>query len=419
MQTGKPFDLELIIVTAKGNERWVRAIGQANRRDGETIGLTGIFQDIHATKKQELAYKTIQQRKDIATSAANIGVWDFDIQNQKLYWNDKMYQIFDVPPNKFSGNYEAWKATVHPDDLANTTNEIQALNGEKPFNTDFRIIKTNGSIAIIHAEAEVIRNANGEPLQMVGINVDITAQKEKMHDLEDLLDTTEDQNKKLIDFAYIVSHNIRSSSSNISMLAGMLLADIGEEKRKEFLQMIQTSSESLEETLNDLNDVLKVQSINETELKEIDGGKILDSIVAIHNDDLAKIEATIENNIPESLKLLGIKKYIIEIFNNLITNSVKYREPSRKLEITVDAQETIENIIVNFKDNGTGLDLEKYGKQLFGMYKSFHSNNESKGVGLFINKSQMEAMNGKIEVESELGVGTTFKLIFPNPKLLS
>ena len=97
------------------------------------------------------------------------------------------------------------------------------------------------------------------------------------------------------------------------MLAGMLLADIGEEK-KEFLQMIQTSSESLEETLNDLNDVLKVQSINETELKEIDGGKILDSIVAIHNDDLINIEATIENNIPESLKLLGIKKYIIEIF---------------------------------------------------------------------------------------------------------
>ena len=80
MQSGTPFDLELIIVTAKNNERWVRAIGQANRRDGETIGLTGIFQDIHATKKQELAYKTIQQRKDIATSAANIGVWDFDIQ---------------------------------------------------------------------------------------------------------------------------------------------------------------------------------------------------------------------------------------------------------------------------------------------------------------------------------------------------
>ena len=124
--------------------------------------------------------------------------------------------------------------------------------------------------------------------------------------------------------------------------------------------MIQTSSESLEETLNDLNDVLKVQSINETELEEIDGGKILDSIVAIHNDDLINIEATIENNIPESLKLLGIKKYIIEIFNNLITNSVKYREPNRKLEITVDAQETIENITVNFKDNGTGLDLEKW-----------------------------------------------------------
>ena len=95
---------------------------------------------------------------------------------------------------------------------------------------------------------------------------------------------------------------------------------------------------------------------------------------------------------------------------NLFTNSIKYSSPRRKPKITVSSKKKGKNIIVDFKDNGLGINMERHGKKLFGMYKTFHQHEDAKGIGLFITKNQIEAMDGKIEVESAVDKGTTFRV---------
>jgi light-regulated signal transduction histidine kinase (bacteriophytochrome) len=110
-----------------------------------------------------------------------------------------------------------------------------------------------------------------------------------------------------------------------------------------------------------------------------------------------------------------VPAYLDSILLNLFTNAIKYKSPKRKAFLEINYEINESQTIISFKDNGLGLDLKKNGHKLFGMYKTFHGNEDAKGIGLYITKNQIEAMDGKIEVESKLDCGSTFK-IFINEK---
>jgi PAS domain S-box-containing protein len=417
MEMGKPFDLELIIVTAKGNEKWVRAIGEADLVGQNIVGLKGVFQDIDEIKKERLARETLDNRMRAAVQSANIGIWDWDIANNHLIWDENMFAIFGLDPNDFDGAYEAWEATVHPEDKERANFEVElALKGKKDFDTEFRIIKNDGTIAYIQARGQVFLDEKAVPLRMVGINTDTTRIKRKDERLRRLLELTEKQNQRLLNFAHIVSHNLRSNSSNISMLSGMLLSNKAKGRKEEFLGMIQKSTEQLEETLNQLNEIVRVQSTDKNDLRPIVVKPILADVCESINLIIEESGAKIEMDLEDSLKVLGLKPYLISIFLNLLTNSIKYRNPNSVPKIEIKAETLGNQTVLIFKDNGLGIDLKKHSKNLFGMYKTFHGNKDAKGVGLFMSKNQMEAMNGKIEVRSKVNKGSEFYLYFKNGK---
>lgn len=419
IEDGTPYDEELLFITANGNEKWIRTIGHAERINGKTLSIYGVFQDINQRKLQELALERERKRLYVATHAGNIGIWEWDLLKNDLYWSPVMHELYDVNKENFVSGFESWQAALHPLDLERTNQEVTlAIEGKKPFNTVFRIIKPNGSTAYIHGQAKVFTNANGQATHMIGVNTDITQKKQNDQHLKQLVQTTEDQNKKLIDFAYIVSHNIRSSSSNISMLTGMLLSNIAPQEKDKFLQMMQKSSDQLEETLNDLNEVLQVQIHQKDAFVAVPIAVLVKEICLQLHPIITKVNATIINKIPTKTVVFGIKNYMVDIITNLISNSLKYKDASRPLTINISIKEFEDYNRLTFKDNGLGIDLERYGKQLFGMYKTFHGHSQSKGVGLFINKNQMEAMNGRITVESKVGKGSTFHLIFPHTQCL-
>ena len=415
IEKGQPFDLELIIVTAKGREKWVRAIGEAEISNGKTIGFKGVFQDVDEIKRERLRNQVLDDRMRAAIESANIGIWDWDIEKDHLIWDQNMFVIHGVNAEDFDGAYDAWEATVHPEDKEQAALEVElALEGKKDFDTEFRITKGDGSIAYIQGRGQVFKNANGKPVRMVGINSDITRLKRKDDRLRHLLGVTEKQNQKLVNFAHIVSHNLRSNSTNISMISGMLLSNKGVSKTKEFLEMIQKSSEKLEETLNQLNEIVKIQSTPESDIESVAVLPILKDVFEGINAIVEDSKAKININFDDTLRVYGFKPYLNSIFQNLLTNSIKYRNPQKRLEITVEAETLKNQTILSFKDNGLGIDLKKHGKNLFGMYKTFHGNKDAKGIGLFMTKNQVEAMNGRIEVRSEVGQGATFMLYFKN-----
>ena len=413
--SGKPFDLELIIITGKSNEKWVRAMGSAEQVNGKVLSLSGVFQDIDQAKRQRLNYEVLSDRLRVAINSANVGVWDFDLINKNLFWDEKMYDLYGISKSDFKGVYEAWESTIHPEDKERAGNEVDlAIKGEKKFDTEFRIVKKDGEIAFIHAEAEVFCNKEGKPYRLIGANTDVTRSKRRDQRLTQLLNVTEEQNQRLLDFTNIVSHNLRSNSSNISMLSGMLDADLPLEKQKQFIEMIRTSAERLDETIVQLNDVIKIQATSKYDMDRMPLRPMIDKVIESINGLVLETSPLLDIDIDDSIKVLGFKPFLNSVFLNLFTNAIKYREPSRQLKIEIRAKVLNDNTIISFTDNGIGINLEKNRSKIFGIYKTFHSNKDAKGVGLFITKNHMEAMGGKIEVQSTLGAGTTFNLCFNN-----
>ncbi len=410
---GKSYDTELRIITAKGSEVWVRAKGEAEIVDGKCIRLTGTFQDIDEKKRIELKYKEISERLALATNAANVGVWDYNVVDNILVWDDNMYHLYGIRKEDFSGVYEAWETAVHPEDQEEGKNRIQmAISGEKEFDTEFRVVWPNGEIRFIRAFAKTQRNGSGEALRMIGTNWDITEIRQAEDKLKKLLDITSEQNKSLMNFAHIVSHNLRSHASNLSMLTGFLYKEKQEEEKIKLVEMLDEASESLNETVKHLNDVVQVKTGASEKIKPVNLCNALKAVQKNLRLLLEEKNTSCSLDIPSEVNINAIPAYLDSILLNLFTNSIKYCQPDKDLEININARIEGGYLWLSFTDNGLGINLERFGDKIFGMYKTFHRHKDAKGIGLFITKNQIEAMNGTIEVESEVGSGTTFHLRF-------
>jgi two-component system sensor histidine kinase/response regulator len=159
-------------------------IGEA----GEYYGRMWTFRDITERKQAEATVIKMSERLALATRAGNVGIWDWDVVNNILVWDDQMYRLYGITPDKFSGAYPAWQAGLHPDDREQGDLEIQmALRGEKEFITEFRVLWQDGSIRNIRAMAQVYRDDLGHPLRMIGTNWDVTQSKL----LEEMLKSSE------------------------------------------------------------------------------------------------------------------------------------------------------------------------------------------------------------------------------------
>ncbi|HEY6011581.1 MAG TPA: PAS domain-containing protein, partial [Nitrospirota bacterium] len=152
-----------------------------------------VTREIEERRQAEELLRTSENRLHLATTAGNIGIWDWDIQKNELIWDDSMYTLYGISKGNFGGAYEAWISTLHPDDRQHVENEIQAaLRGEREYGPEFRIIHSDGSIRNIKADSRTIRDRDRKPLRMIGTNIDLTARKqaeEKLRDSENFIRT--------------------------------------------------------------------------------------------------------------------------------------------------------------------------------------------------------------------------------------
>ncbi|MEJ1221701.1 PAS domain-containing sensor histidine kinase [Sediminicola sp. 1XM1-17] len=410
---GKPWDTELIIITAKGKELWVRAKGEAELVDGKCIRLFGTFQDIDKDKRAEIEYNKISERLAIATKAANIGIWEYDFSRSGHYWSDQMYTLYGVGKDEYNGDYGEWLNMIHPEDRKLCHKGIEAAYyGGKEFNGEFRIVWPNGEHRYLKVDSILERDENGIAKRIIGTNWDITALKHAEKQLRDLLEVTKGQNENLTNFAHIVSHNLRSHSSNLSMLTSFLMDEEEQGDQENVLAMLKDASDSLSDTVHHLNEVVQIKKDASQKLTGVD---LYNSIQSVRKNisALAKeSDVQFEISVPKDQVVQAVPAYVDSILLNLVTNSIKYRDPNKNPKIEISSTTTKDNVILSISDNGLGIDLERHRNKIFGMYKTFHKHEEAKGIGLFITKNQIEAMNGKIEVESTVGKGSTFKLYF-------
>ncbi len=235
--------------------------------------------------------------------------------------------------------------------------------------------------------------------------------------LKDYLQVTREQNQSLLNFAHIVSHNLRSHSTNMSMLIDFLMKESNIDEIDKIKDMLQSASSGLTETVSHLNEVVQVRTSTLEKMKPVNLHKSIYDTLRNLEAQIIELNASLKINVKKEHFVNVVPAYLDSILLNLFTNAMKYSSPKRKLDITVTSIEKNGKIVVHFTDNGLGLDLERYGSRVFGMFKTFHNHKDAKGIGLFITKNQIEAMRGKIDIESSVDVGTTFIMKFEKPVL--
>jgi PAS domain S-box-containing protein len=245
------------------------------------------------------------------------------------------------------------------------------------------------------------------------LNLDKQKLEDKNEELISLNQALENQTNQLQEFAYISSHNLRSPAGNIRALLDFYHNDPNEENFKIVLEKLDVVSEDLLDTINDLADVVKIKNEISQDITKLSLSKLIakteHSLSQQINDTLAVIE--IDLNGIEHIE--ASKTYMESIILNLTSNALKYSQKNVPPQIRISASQDETSLILKVEDNGLGIDMNLYGSKLFGLRKTFHKNKDSRGVGLFITKAQVEAMQGTIYANSEPGKGATFYIKLP------
>ncbi|WGQ10046.1 PAS domain S-box protein [Pedobacter gandavensis] len=261
-----------------------------------------------------------------------------------------------------------------------------------------------------------VYDENGALSMVIGFGIDITERKIMEEKQAALVQQLSSQNTQLIDFCNIVSHNLRAPLVNMSMLVEFIEDTNNPEEQKTLISKLKPVIDNLHTTFNELVESIQIKQDLEIKSEDILLTDCIRRTFEGLQSEINKSEAIIETDFEEAPSVYFPAKYLYSIFHNLFSNCLKYQSPKRKLVIQLKSQKLDGKILLSFTDNGLGIDMEKHKDNCFKIGKVFHHHPNAKGFGLYMTKTQVEAMKGKIWVESKIDVGSTFFIEFINQR---
>lgn len=340
------------------------------------------------------------------------GSWYVDFLKQKSHWDPETKRILEYPEDYIPSLKDSamYYAEEHHQLAADSFFKC-AMTGIA-FNTEIKMLTANKRIFWARAIGKPVYNDEKEIIGMRGVFQDIDDEKLKALSLQKTSEIIASQNSRLFNFAHIVSHNLRSHTSNLSLVVE-LMEDVKHANDKvELMQSVKDISESLNATIEHLNDVVTIQTQTDQNKIDVDFESTLNMVIKSIRHIVLDGNARINSNFSEVKSIKYIPAYMESILLNLVTNAIKYKHEDRDAIVSIKTYIEGGKTVLEVQDNGSGIDMKKFGHKLFGMYKTFHYNSDAVGIGLFITKNQVESLNGEIFVESEVNKGTTFKIQF-------
>jgi PAS domain S-box-containing protein len=410
------YKMEKRYFTKNGSILWIWLhVSLVLNQNNEPLYVVSQVKDITEWKNADVALRESERRWIFASEGTGGGIWDWDLLNNTIFHSEQCVRMIGFEPHEFDNIPGVWTAKVHPDDRQKYRDDIKTyVNGETNiYSNQHRVLCKDDTYKWILDRGKVIEyDENGNPTRIIGTHTDITEQKQQEERLRHTLDTVSGQNNRLLNFAYIVSHNLRTHSSNFKMIMDVLDdPSTSKDEKEELSGHLKQVSEQLNDTIANLNEVVSIQTNIDIQTSEINLHTYFNRAIELLHNDISRWEVKVDNRIPVDCKLVYNPAYMESIIFNLLSNAIKYRSLVRKPEVAV-SYFNIPGGKYGFVvvDNGIGINLKKYGDQLFGMYKTFNGNRDAKGIGLFITKNQVESLGGSIEVLSEVDKGTTFKV---------
>jgi PAS domain S-box-containing protein len=305
---------------------------------------------------------------------------------------------------------------LHPDSIVQAADATTIQSGGKSFYThenQFRCKDGSYRWLLWSSYTDLRRKL------IYGTAIDITERKKTEEAL--LLSKTNlevasrellEQNQRLNEFAHIISHNLRSPVGNINALISLLDDNSTLDDYKEIFEKLKHTSVNMKETLNDLMETLKIKRGNSSDLISLKFKPTLKKIMEDLAGEILQCCGEITFDFSAAPEINYNKTYLESILLNLLSNAIKYRSLERPLKVHFTTERIGQDVILKVTDNGLGIDLKQHGGKVFGLRKTFHEHKEAKGVGLFLTKTQVESMGGRIWMESSPNQGTAVLIQF-------
>ncbi|MFV8345350.1 PAS domain-containing protein [Flavobacterium sp. ZB4P13] len=383
---------------------------------GKAIRMIGAIQDITKQKEEEQRLKLLETV--ITQSKDSIIITETNSIDEKI-----PNIIYVNPAFSIMSGYESGDIIGKSPNIFNSPNSdsneleklLAAIKNKEECLVETISLTKNKEEYWVRFSMIPIYNSDNELSHWISIQRDTTEEKKQEKEKEQLIRELTQNNKDLKQFSYITSHNLRAPLSNLTGLLN-LLEDIPIENQelKEILNGFNKSTHLLNDTINDLVKVIIIKDNPSIQKEAVLIKEIFENVFSQLNFQIELYKPIIKLNF-ENVSIININKaYIESILLNLLTNAIKYKSENRKLKITITASEIDDTAVLTFKDNGIGIDLVRNKDKIFGLYQRFHNYPDSKGLGLYLVKSQVETMGGTISIESEVNKGTTFTLTFKN-----
>lgn len=404
-------------IKKNGERVWIEWYNKALFDSGGTrIGHMAVGIDITERKANHDALNAAQEKLALALENANVGLWEWDLTNDKVVWDDRSQRMFGLVPGTFAGTPKAFEELVVEEDLQIIQRSL-ANSVEKgvPYELVFRI-KVKDRIKWISTKASIKRNEDGKPVYMTGVAFDITGFRDKTDKaITRLNDELLRSNKELENFAYVASHDLQEPLRMVTSFTQLLqkrYKDKLDEDANTYIQFAVDGSKRMFELLNGLLAYSRVK----TSGKEFRLVKMDDVVNKVQENLRIKLEEQqVILNIESLPEIIADENQMIQLIQNLISNGIKYNE--RTPEITISCSHTDEENVFTVSDNGIGIESQ-YFERIFRIFQRLHTREqvEGTGIGLAICKRIVERHHGRIWVESRPGAGSSF--MFSIPKTL-
>jgi PAS domain S-box-containing protein len=384
--------------------------------NGKSVRMIGAIQDITKQKEEEQRLKLLEtvitHTKDsviITEADLNEGKMPNIVYVNPAFSNTTGYltdEVIGKSPSNFNGLNS---------DEEEYEKLIAAIKNKEECQIETISYKKNQDEYWVNFSMLPVYDSDGELSHWVSIQRDISEEKKQEVEKEQLIRELTQNNKDLQQFSYITSHNLRAPLSNLTGLLN-LIDDIPIENQelKEILDGFNKSTHLLNDTINDLVRVIVIKDNPSIEKEDVMLKDIFENVFSQLDFLISLHKPIIIFDFEEVSFLNTNKSYLESILLNLLTNSIKYKAKTRKLKINIVAHQLDDAVVLIFKDNGIGIDMKRNRDKIFGLYQRFHDYPDSKGLGLYLVKSQVETMGGTISIESKVNIGTTFTLTFKN-----
>ncbi|WP_424928179.1 ATP-binding protein [Amaricoccus tamworthensis] len=374
--------------------------------------------NIEMLRQREARIVETTSRLDVALDSLRIGVWEYDPQTRKVYWDVRMRELYDLSDAPRHLDYSVWRAALHPDDRDEAEKTVaDAFNGRKPYNTQYRIVRPDGTVRHVRAKARAC--VQDGYVTYIGVNWDITESVQRKKELERRRREVDENNEAKSRFLATISHEIRTPMNGVLGILDLMLHDELSPAQRERASIVQGSAKHLLSIVNDLLDMSRLES-ERVKLfpAPVDIRRMSEEAVSllanIETRDRIRMTNHATDAVPELIMCDPVR--IRQVIMNLVSNALKYTDAGQ-IDVRLDYEAHSRGILrVSVKDTGIGIAPDAQ-KSLFERYAQVDSENARKrggtGLGLAICRELVELMGGGITLKSEPGKGSEFSFWIP------